>query len=120
MPTIDLQISAKIRAVLARHWIDTEKLRFGAAAGVVRFSGVLARQGAHSVCDVDATFVEMLVDEIRRIQGVEKVYFTGVEIERRRRMMGATEGNEVLSCDARADSSVGPLPSAGALPEDAA
>jgi hypothetical protein len=100
MPTIDLQITAKIRAILARHWIDPEKLHFRTSGGTVRFNGVLARQGAYAVCNVDGTFVEVLVDEIRRTPGVEKVYFTGVEIERRRRVVGATDGEEALSGDA--------------------
>jgi hypothetical protein len=97
MPIIDLQINAKIRAILARHWIDAERLHFRISSGTVRFHGVLARIGSFAVCDVDTTFVETLVDEIRRAPGVQKVYFTGVEIERRKRVLTGIEGGEVLA-----------------------
>lgn len=90
MPTIDLQINSKIRAVLARHWVDAEKLQFRTAAGTVRFHGVLARQGSYAACDVETSLVEVLINEIRRISGVQKVYFTGVEVEQRNARIDAT------------------------------
>ena len=99
MPTTDLQISASIRALLASHWIDTEKLHFRTTAGTVRFYGVLARQGSFAVCALSKTFFEALADEIQRTPGVQKVYFTGVEIERHKRT-SATEGeDETLAGD---------------------
>ena len=97
MPTIDLQINSKIRAILARHWVDAEKLQFRTTGGTVRFHGVLARQGSFAGCEVDATLVEVLISEIRRISGVQKVYFTGVEIERRNLRIGETEDGDIGS-----------------------
>jgi len=98
MPATDLLISAKIRAILASHWIDAEKLQFRTASGTVRFYGVLARQGSFGLCDVGTAFVEVLLAEIQRTPGVQKVYFTGVEIEHHKRL-GITEDDEILSCE---------------------
>ena len=98
MSTTDLHINSKIRAVLARHWVDAEKLQFLTAAGTVRFHGVLARQGCAAVCDVETSLMEVLIGEIRRISGVRKVYFTGVTIEQQRDLgIGAPEAPEVDS-----------------------
>jgi hypothetical protein len=97
MPSIDLLINSRIRAILARHWVDAEKLQFRTTAGTVRFHGVLARQGAVATCDIDSTLVEVLINEIRRIEGVQKVYFTGVEIERRDHKVGVNEEGEIDS-----------------------
>jgi len=94
---MDLQINSKIRAILARHWIDSEKLHFRTTGGTVRFHGVLARQGSFTVCEVDTTLLEVLINEIRRTPGVQKVYFTGVELERRGRMIEAIEGGDIHS-----------------------
>ena len=88
MPTTDLQINSRIRAILARHWVDAEKLQFRTTGGTVRFHGVLARQGSFAGCEVDTTLVEVLISEIRRTPGVQKVYFTGVEVERRNARIG--------------------------------
>jgi hypothetical protein len=97
MPTMDLQINAKIRAILARHWIDSEKLHFRTTGGTVRFHGVLARQGSFKVCEVDTTLLEVLIYEIRRTPGVQKVYFTGVELEQRDREIEVIEGGDIHS-----------------------
>ena len=81
MPTSDLQINSKIREILARHWVDAEKLQFRTAAGTVRFHGLLARQGYGVAGGVNTLLLETLISEMRSIAGVQKVYFTGVEIE---------------------------------------
>ena len=81
MPAIDLQISSQVRAILARHWIDAERLHFRTTGGTVRFHGVLARKGSFVACDLGMSLMEVLIHEIRRVPGVQKVYFTGVEIE---------------------------------------
>jgi hypothetical protein len=101
MPTIDLQINANIRAILARHWIDAEKLHFRTTGGTVRFHGVLARQGSIAVPDLDTTLVEVLVTEMRRTPGVLKVYFTGVEVERRNRVLCPIESGEIHSYEVK-------------------
>jgi len=91
----DLDINSKIRAILTRHWIDADRLRFRTTAGTVRFHGTLARQGSLMVCDVEATLIEVLINEIRHVPGVQKVYFTGVELERRTCKIEALDGAEV-------------------------
>jgi hypothetical protein len=101
MPTSDLQISAKIRAILASHWIDAERLQFRTTRGTVRFYGVLARQGTFGLCEMGTSFVEILVDEIQSTPGVEKVYFTGVEIERHKR--STENGEEEVPASEEAD-----------------
>ena len=95
MPINDLDINAKIRAILARHWIDADKLRFRTTGGTVRFHGTLARQGSLMVCDVEATLIEVLINEIRHVPGVQKVYFTGVDLEQRTRRIDALDGAEI-------------------------
>ena len=95
MPTTDLQINSKIRAILARHWVDAERLQFRTTAGTVRFHGVIARQGFFTFSDVDTSLVEILINEIQRISGVQKVYFTGVEFEKHTSRIDAPEDREI-------------------------
>ena len=95
MPAIDLLINSNIRAILARHWIDTEKLHFRTTGGTVRFHGVLARQGSLKAPEVNGTVLEAVMHEIRRIPGVQKVYFTGVEIEHRSHRVATVEDEEI-------------------------
>jgi hypothetical protein len=107
MPTNDLQINSKIRAIFARHWVDAEKLQFRTTAGTVRFHGVLARQGSFTVCDADTTLLEVLINEIRRISGVQKVYFTGVEVEHNQSRRVAVEDDGIDSCETTSKGKLG-------------
>jgi len=98
MPAIDLQISSQVRAILARHWIDAERLHFRTTGGTVRFHGVLARQGSFMARDVGMSLLEVLIHEIRRVPGVQKVYFTGVEVEQRDVMTSDDDRVHVFDC----------------------
>ena len=97
MPTNDLQIDSRIRAILAGHWIDTQKLHFWTNGGTVRFSGVIVRHASCPACDVDMTVVEVLMNEIRRTPGVRRVYFTGVKVEKRKRSIRPIEAGTIHS-----------------------
>ena len=68
------QIHAEIRRVLARHWIDPERLQFGAHRGIVRISGELhyTRSAGRSP---STSIVEVLQAEILRIREVTRVQF---------------------------------------------
>ena len=71
----DFQINSKLRAILARHWIDSQQLRFGSFRGTVRFSGKLAYLGARDEIGAGGSKVEILERAAKALQGVRRVYF---------------------------------------------
>jgi hypothetical protein len=76
MAVSDFQINARVRSVLARHWIDTQRMRIGSFRGTVRLSGEL-----RLICErrtgrkFDGMQLELVVNEIRAICGVSRVHF---------------------------------------------
>ncbi|MBK8980604.1 MAG: hypothetical protein IPM29_32270 [Planctomycetes bacterium] len=68
------EIQAAIRRVLTRHWIDLDRVRFGAFRGVVRVSGEL-RAAVPSAPDPSASLLDVLRSEILRIRDVKGVAF---------------------------------------------
>lgn len=81
MGTEDVRITELVRRVFARHWIDQTDLRFSCTRGVLRFFGRLRRLPTEEPVPLGESLVETITQEIRRIQGVEKVYFSGVQLE---------------------------------------
>ena len=75
MPVSDFQINARVRAVLAKRWMDTHRLKFGSFKGTVRFSGQLHALGNRSASHLDAAKLEMIESELKRIRGVSRVFF---------------------------------------------
>jgi hypothetical protein len=75
MSISDFQINSKVRSVLAKHWIDIQKLRFGSFRGTVRLSGELYLAGDRSASFLDAAKITLVENQVRRIRGVARVYF---------------------------------------------
>ncbi|MCZ6795642.1 MAG: hypothetical protein O7J95_18715 [Planctomycetota bacterium] len=71
----DYEINARVRSVLARHWVDTAKLRFGSFRGTVRLTGELHRLGGdtHTTAQL-ASKLDCIEHEIQRLRGVKRVY----------------------------------------------
>jgi len=71
----DFQINSKVRSVLAKHWIDLQKITFGSFRGTVRFSGELCLLGGRTGGGSEMNQVESLESEVRSIRGVQRIYF---------------------------------------------
>ena len=97
MSVSDLQLSSKVKAVLTRHWIDLRELRFAVYGGTVRLAGEARRLSASEKAAIDATAFDEIVQELRRLRDVKKVYFLDVKIERRdtQKQSGADPGVSV-------------------------
>jgi len=81
MAAEDVRIAEQVRRVLARHWIDQTDLRFSCTRGVLRFFGTIRRIPTDESLRITDNLIELLALEIRRLSGVEKVYFAGVQLE---------------------------------------
>ena len=80
----DTRIAEQVRRILTRFWIDATELRFTSTRGTLRFHGTLRRlPSADRDCPLHEPVIEAITHEIRRLQGVQKVYFTGVTVEER-------------------------------------
>jgi hypothetical protein len=74
METSDFQINARVRSVLASHWIDLQRLRFGSFRGTVRLSGEVRLLCDQGVRKLDGSLIELLLADLRSIRGVVRVY----------------------------------------------
>lgn len=74
MAVSDFQINARVRSVLARHWIDTQRVRIGSFRGTVRLSGELRLICERTGRNFDGMQLELVVSEIRAIRGVARVH----------------------------------------------
>jgi len=80
----DTRINEQVRRILARFWVDASELRSTCTRGTLRFHGTLRRlPAADRECPLQEPVIEVLTQEIRRLPGVKKVYFTGVQVEER-------------------------------------
>jgi hypothetical protein len=70
----DFRINSGVRSVIARNWIDLQKLKFGSFRGTVRITGNLSYLGARTGAACDSGKLEALEAEIRRVPGVGRVY----------------------------------------------
>ena len=75
MAASDFRTNSAVRSVLARHWIDLQRIKFGCFRGTVRFGGTLAFLGARTASRIDSSKLETLEREVKRVQGVSRVYF---------------------------------------------
>ena len=75
MSASDFIVNSQIRSVLARHWIDLQKIKFGCFKGTVRLSGELLPLGSRSAKDFETSMMEKLEMDLRRIRGVIRVYY---------------------------------------------
>jgi hypothetical protein len=74
MSVSDFKINTKVRAVLVKHWIDTQALKFGSFRGTVRLTGELFVLGDRISKNFDGAKLEAIESEVRRIPGVSRVY----------------------------------------------
>lgn len=87
MPNVDVRICDLVRKILSRHWIDLSDIRFTCTRGVLRFNGTMRRldpnerQEFRKSIRSSGFLLENLGREIKAIDGVKKVYFTGVRVE---------------------------------------
>jgi len=73
----DIIISARVRRVFARHWLDATLVSIMTHRGVVHIAGIL--QKIHAVDehdDVNEDLLQTIEQEIKRIKGVKRVVFT--------------------------------------------
>jgi hypothetical protein len=75
MSVQDLELNCQIRGVLARHWIDSNRLSFSARRGHVLLSGELLVIGAPKEKEKTIGVLQSLESEIRRAQSVRTVSF---------------------------------------------
>ena len=73
-------VNCKVRAILARHWIDLQKIRFHFVRGTLYLKGELRQLGPRGPVPLDGLVLERLEWEIRGIPGVKKVYFLGLKM----------------------------------------
>ena len=75
MPASDFRINSMVRSVLARHWIDLQKIVIGSFRGTVRLTGELCHIGNDGVRVPEPRQLDNVEAEIRAIPEVERVYF---------------------------------------------
>lgn len=80
MDVPDIQIKTRVRSVLARHWIDLNRLTFDCCRGSVRFHGEIALVEGHGGSST-ASLLDTLEAEIKAVPGVKSVYFIGVTFD---------------------------------------
>ncbi len=82
MSNEDRQVSEQVRRILTSFWIDLSELRFSCTRGTLRFTGILRRLASEERRHpLSAPLIEVLGQEIKRLRGVTRVYFTGVTID---------------------------------------
>jgi len=74
-PPNDHEINRRVRAVLSRHWVDLASTNFASRKGIVRVSGDLKRVGPQAGRPVEATSLNILDSEMRRLSGMQRVHF---------------------------------------------
>jgi len=73
----DIVISASVRRIIARHWIDNSFVSIMTHRGVVHISGTLRKINAIDANDeVGEDVLQSMEQEIRRIKGVKRIVFT--------------------------------------------
>jgi hypothetical protein len=103
---------SKVRSLLSKRWIDTQRLRIHVARDSVRISGELVRLGMSSAGSGDSIKIDILEREIKHIEGIRRVYlelsnwvredsgkWVAVERESDRRL--ATKGFVVVRSESR-------------------
>jgi hypothetical protein len=75
MTVQDFELNCTIRGVLARHWIDSNRLMFRARRGHIQVAGEFRLLGAPNDREITATVLRRVESEIRRVQSVRTVTF---------------------------------------------
>ena len=75
MAISDFKVNSLVRSVLARHWIDLQRVRYATFRGTVRIRGNLSRLGAGDRPQLTPADLEIFEHEIRRIRGANRVCF---------------------------------------------
>jgi hypothetical protein len=75
MSAFDFRINSQVRSLLARHWLDLNKVQIGTFHGTVRLTGKLTRLGGELASRHEPRLIEILDIELRGLNGVERVYF---------------------------------------------
>ena len=97
-----MRVTCQIKAILTRHWVDQKELRISVHRGTVRLSGMIKRLAAGEGCDISTSWLAEIVAEMRRVPGVEKVYFLDVTVDTGEEHV--SPGKEALSVQRRAGS----------------
>ncbi len=76
MGASDFKINSRVRSVLARHWIDLNKVGLSSISGTVRLTGILCRLSSESdVTSFTGQHLAQLESELLSIREVKRVYF---------------------------------------------
>jgi hypothetical protein len=75
MSVQDLELNCHVRGVLARHWIDSNRISFHTRRGHVQLAGELRVIGAPKNKERTAGVLQAVESEIRRVQAVRTVSF---------------------------------------------
>lgn len=76
MGASDFKVNAKVRSVLARHWVDLAAVGFSSIHGTVRLTGKLCRLSSDSDADpFTKQKVAQLETELMSIREVRRIYF---------------------------------------------
>ena len=67
----DLEITRRVRAVPANHWVNLGKISIRTVSGAVYLRGVLD-QSQQPDDNLDSSHVSVMVDEIKGVAGVER------------------------------------------------
>ena len=82
MPAEDRRVCEQVRRILTSYWIDLAELRFTCTRGTLRFTGILRRLPSEERrTPLHAPLLEVVANEIKRLRGVNRVYFTGVTVD---------------------------------------
>lgn len=75
MSVQDLELNCKVRGIVARYWVDSNRLSFNSRRGHVCVSGELRVTGKHKGHDETAGMLRSLEYDVRRLQDVRAVEF---------------------------------------------
>ena len=76
MGASDFKINSKVRAVLARYWVDLARVGFSSVGGTVRLTGVLCRLSSESdLAPFTKQKMAQLEAELLSIREVKRIYF---------------------------------------------
>ena len=75
MEVSDSRIKSLVKAVFARHWIDLQKIEYRSIRGTVHVRGELRQLSGRTSSVRDSSLLEAIETELKRIPGVNQVYF---------------------------------------------
>ncbi|MCX7702940.1 MAG: hypothetical protein N2234_02400 [Planctomycetota bacterium] len=73
----DIAISAAVRRIFARHWVDNTLVSVMAHRGVVHITGIMHKVNAiDEKDDIGEDTLQIIESEIKRIKGVKRIIFS--------------------------------------------